>query len=154
MGHKLQSTVWCCALLYCSGCCAGVPQRRVILGHAATQGGGGQQFGSCSPHSHTLVLPVPVFTLAMLWTSPCSAGIAGTRLAGAGPGELRAVMGARGRGCADWQREGEGTAWEPSRGPRAGAASGGVNIAPTHGDVTWGTVTGPMLRLGGLVALL
>lgn len=144
VGQKLQSTGWCCALLHCSG------SGRAILGRAATQGGGGQQFGGCSPHPRALVLPVPA------WTSPCGASIAGTRLAGAGsPGRgCRLWWGRRAVGVDDWQHEGEGAAWEPSRGPGAGAASGGVNIAPTHGDVTWATVTGPPLPWRGLVALL
>lgn len=40
-------------------------------------------------------------------------------------------------------------AWEPSCGPGAGAASGGVNIAPAHEDVTRCAAREPTLRWGG-----
>lgn len=94
VGHKLQSTGCCCALLYCSGCCAAVLQGRG--GCAAPRGAGRQQFGGCSPHPHALVLPVPAFTLAVLWTSPCGAGMAGTLLVGAGgPGSCGLRRGRR-----------------------------------------------------------
>lgn len=41
-----------------------------------------------------------------------------------------------------------GLAWEPSCGPGAAAASGGVNIAPAHEDITRCTARGPTLRRG------
>lgn len=139
-GHRLVP-----CLLHCSGCCTAVLQRFW----------GVQPLGVVVGSNLAAAVPTPVpwrcLSLLPPWPG-CgqAAAVPAERVPGWQDLGLRgAALGARGRGRADWQREGERAAWEPSRGPGAAAASGGVNIVPTHGDVTWGTLMGPA-AMGGV----
>lgn len=168
-GVGVRGTGGLCALLCPSGCGSpaavlggGVSWGRGALGCAATAAAsarpleevGGSGSGAATPTPMPRVLPVPAFTPAAdkpvrCQPGPCPAGGCCGVQGGAG---CRRGCGAGGVLIDNvWASR---LAWEPSCGPGAGAASGGVNIAPAHEDVTRCAARGPALRWGGPVAPL